>query len=67
MRFEVFKAVKMWMAVFWFVTPCNLVGGYQRFGRTYCHHLHGVVVYLNLFNNVFTIVDIAEFQKRRQM
>jgi hypothetical protein len=24
------------MVVFWVVTPCELVGGYQRFGATYC-------------------------------
>jgi hypothetical protein len=26
--------------VFWAVTPCGLAGRYQRFGRTYCLHLH---------------------------
>jgi hypothetical protein len=31
MRLEVFTAVKMSMLVFWLVTPCELVGGYQRF------------------------------------
>jgi hypothetical protein len=28
MRFEVLTAVKMWMLVFWVVTPCGLVGRY---------------------------------------
>jgi hypothetical protein len=32
MRFEVFTAVKMWIVGYWIVTPCSLVGGYQRFG-----------------------------------
>jgi hypothetical protein len=27
--------------VFWVVTPCRLVGRYQRFGGTYCLHLQG--------------------------
>jgi hypothetical protein len=35
MRFEVLKAV------FWLVTTCGLVVGYQRFGRPYCLHLQG--------------------------
>jgi hypothetical protein len=39
MRFEVLTAVKMLMLVFWIVTPCGLVGRYQRFGGTYCLHL----------------------------
>jgi hypothetical protein len=26
MRFEVFAAVKIWIVVFWVVTPCSLVG-----------------------------------------
>jgi hypothetical protein len=38
MRFGVFVAVKMRIAVFWAVTPCSLVGRYRRFGGTY-HHL----------------------------
>jgi hypothetical protein len=31
MRVEVFTAVKMSMLVLWVVTPCWLVGRYQRF------------------------------------
>jgi hypothetical protein len=27
------------MLIFWVVTPCELVGGYQRFGGTYYIHL----------------------------
>jgi hypothetical protein len=37
MRFEVFTAVKMWIAI-WDVMLCNLIGSYHRFGGTY--HLH---------------------------
>jgi hypothetical protein len=33
-RFEVLTAVKMSMLFFWVVTPCGLVGRYQRFGET---------------------------------
>jgi hypothetical protein len=29
----------MSLLVFWVVIPCGLVGGYQRFGGTYCYHL----------------------------
>jgi hypothetical protein len=35
-RFEVFTAVKIQVAVFWIMTPCNDVAGYQRFGRPCC-------------------------------
>jgi hypothetical protein len=31
MRFEVFTTVKLWIAVFWIVTPFSLVGDYQNF------------------------------------
>jgi hypothetical protein len=30
MRFEVLTAVEMTTLFFWVVTPCGLVGGYQR-------------------------------------
>jgi hypothetical protein len=43
MRFEVFTAMKMPMLIFWVVTPCELVGRYQRFGGTYCLHLEGYI------------------------
>jgi hypothetical protein len=39
LRFEVLTAVKISTLVFWVVTPCGLVGRYQRFGGTHCHHL----------------------------
>jgi hypothetical protein len=38
LRFEVLTALKMSILVKWVVTPCGLVGRYQRFGGTYCLH-----------------------------
>jgi hypothetical protein len=35
MRLEVLMAVKMSMFAFWAVTPCGLIGSYQRFEGTY--------------------------------
>jgi hypothetical protein len=37
-RFEFSSAVRM---TFWVVTPCRLVGRYQRFGETCCLYLQG--------------------------
>jgi hypothetical protein len=31
----------MLIVVVWLLTPCKLVGGYQRFGETYLFHLQG--------------------------
>jgi hypothetical protein len=39
MKFEILTAVKSNSIVLWFVTPFNLVGGYQHFEETY--HFHG--------------------------
>jgi hypothetical protein len=39
MRCDVLTAVKTSMLVFCVVTPCGLIGRYQRFGDTYCFHL----------------------------
>jgi hypothetical protein len=39
MEFDVLTVVKMWMLVFWIVTPWGLVGGYQRCGGTCCLNL----------------------------
>jgi hypothetical protein len=33
-RLEVFTVVKTWIVVFWVVTPCSVVDGYQCFGET---------------------------------
>jgi hypothetical protein len=38
-RFEVLRAVKISIVVFWIVTSCSLVGGHQRFLRNVCDHL----------------------------
>jgi hypothetical protein len=38
MRLQVFKVVEIWIVVFWVVTPCSIVGGYQPFRRTYRLH-----------------------------
>jgi hypothetical protein len=37
----VFTALKMQIEVFWIVTPCSVVVGYQRLGGPYCHNLEG--------------------------
>jgi len=29
------------LVVFWVMTPCSEVAGFQRFGAPYCLHLHG--------------------------
>jgi hypothetical protein len=36
------------MFIFWVVTPCGLIGRYERFGGTYCLHLQGGNVYLHI-------------------
>jgi hypothetical protein len=41
LRLEVLTAVKMTMVIFWAVTQCDFVGGYQSFGGTHCIHLQG--------------------------
>jgi hypothetical protein len=43
MRFEVCTAIKMSIVVFWVVTACGLVGGYQRFEKKYRLHLQGTL------------------------
>jgi len=40
--FEAFTAVMFQVKVFWGVTPCTVVVGYQRFSGPCCLHLHGV-------------------------
>jgi hypothetical protein len=39
-RFEVFKAEKIQVEVFWVVTPCRIAAGYQRFRCPCCIQLH---------------------------
>jgi hypothetical protein len=36
MRLGVFTAMRIQVAAFWVVTPCNDVVGYRRFGRSCC-------------------------------
>jgi hypothetical protein len=36
---EAFTAVMFQVEVFWIMTPCNVVVGYQRFGGPWCLHL----------------------------
>jgi hypothetical protein len=36
-----FHSGEDYVLVFWVVTPCGLVGRFQRFGETYCPHLQG--------------------------
>jgi len=38
--FEVFTMVKIQVEVFWVVTPCSVVTGYQCFGGSCYFHLH---------------------------
>jgi hypothetical protein len=44
--------------VFWDVTPCSLVDGYQRDGETYCLHSEGFTVQktTNYIMNQFSAV-----------
>jgi hypothetical protein len=42
-KFEVLKAVKVWIVVFWIVMPCGLAYGYQRFGETHSLRLQDSV------------------------
>jgi len=39
--FEVSKAVKIQIKIFWIMTSCSVVVGYQRFGQPYYSHLLG--------------------------
>jgi hypothetical protein len=45
---------KLWLTrFFWVVTSCRLVGGYERFGETYCSHLQGLDVGSSMFSPKF--------------
>jgi hypothetical protein len=39
--FEAYTAVIFQVEVFWVVTPCSVVAGYQHFRGPCCHHLQG--------------------------
>jgi hypothetical protein len=34
--------------IFWVVTPCCFVDGYQRFGATFCLHIQGQILLLKV-------------------
>jgi len=40
--------VKIQVEVFWVVTPCSAVLGYQCFGGPCCLHLHSITNYLSM-------------------
>lgn len=46
MRFEVFVAVQMWIVVFWVLTPCRLVGGYESLTGALLLPAHAKSVFL---------------------
>jgi hypothetical protein len=48
LSFEALTAVMFHVEVFWVVTLCIVVIGYQRFGGPCCLHLQGVVSYRNI-------------------
>jgi hypothetical protein len=52
-RFEVLKAVRTKMAVFWVAAPCSLVEVYQRFRGTCCLHHQGDLQIYILLNAIF--------------
>jgi hypothetical protein len=42
LRFEIFKVVKIHVKVFWVMTPCSDVVGYQHFRGPCCLHLNSL-------------------------
>jgi hypothetical protein len=46
--FEAFTAMMFQDRVFWVVTFCSVVVGYQRFGGPCCFHLQGEEIDVNL-------------------
>jgi len=42
-RFEIFTTMNIQVNIFWVITPCSFVVGYQRFGGLCCLHLQGEV------------------------
>jgi hypothetical protein len=43
-------ARRVWVMVFWALTPCSIVGGYQHLGEKRCLHLRG----RNTYNRTYT-------------
>jgi hypothetical protein len=57
------------VVVFWLVTLCGLVKGFQRFGGTYCLHLHGVrtqKITVDILPAVRTSVSKLMFMSRHE-
>jgi len=45
-RLQIFMVVKIHIAVFWIMSPCNDMVGYQCFGEPCCPHFHiGILPY----------------------
>jgi len=47
--FEAFTAVMFQVEVFWVVTPCNVVVGYQRFGGSCCLDMKNVLYQKSIY------------------
>jgi hypothetical protein len=43
--------------VFWALTPCGLVGKYQRFGGIYCLHLQGCFIHRPISKDKNSIIN----------
>jgi hypothetical protein len=52
----------MWIVVFWIVTPCSLVGAYQRFGGTYRLHLQGSFSHVGRYQHFGGRVKMKEIR-----
>jgi hypothetical protein len=70
-RFEVFTAVKIQVQVFWVVTPCNDVVGYQRFRNPCCLHLQGMMAKKIVFtpepNPVVLVQLVGKFERQTSL
>jgi len=47
--------MKIQAVVFWVVTPCNTVVGYQRFGGSCCFHLQGETKKINFEMSLYVV------------
>jgi hypothetical protein len=52
-RFEGFAAVKIQVEVFWVLTPCVVMVGYQRFRGPCCLHLQGQEILASYHNTTW--------------
>jgi hypothetical protein len=55
--------LKTSMLLYWFVTPCGIVGRHQRFGETYCLHRQGDSMFLQNFG-IYLRVHTASQPRR---